>query len=1541
MICTGILHPDMVFDPVDPRQSFPDLEKGILQYWQEEDVFKRSIKKHCVPGDVLDTHGQKGCIAENFSFYDGPPFATGLPHYGHLLAGTIKDVIPRYQTMRGKKVERRFGWDCHGLPVENLVEQEQGLKSKKDIEAKGVRWFNDQCRSSVQRYTKEWRKTVERMGRWVDMDWDYRTMDPDFMESIWWAFQELWNKGLIYEGHKAMHICPRCVTPLSNFEVTLGYSDRTDLSTIATFPLVEDPNVVLLAWTTTTWSLPGDLWLGLGPNIHYVRVKQEGDDHTYIVAKKLVEEIFKGKNYEVMGDIDAHTLIGKKYLPLFDYFVKTPMRLTLKAGKPRTFGETAFDIIFHPEVSEEEGTGIVHFANTNAEDGFLIAKERGVDLLYYFGVDGRFYPEVRDFAGLSIKPMEGDPMATDKVIIKKLQEMGRLFTSYEYKHSYPHCWRCESPLLNYVGNSWFVAVEKIKQDILQQNTKTTWVPEHIRDGRFGQWLTNARDWAISRARYWGTPLPIWRCEETGEIEVIGSRDELMRKCPVRFTKLTVLRHAESEGNLTPIYQGDDPGTNLTMKGKKQAKEVARSLRASSATQNESRSFLRILTYWFSTRPAKRDSLEQNIHVIYTSPLARAQQTAEVIAKKTGAKIIIDPRLREVHFGEWEGKTVDFSDLTFVKERRAHKIEKGKPESIYHFEGMETWESVQERIKTFMEDILPKHRGEHVVVVTHADPVINIKHYFTKEDPLKLSHQPYPEKAKPYVYFFDHERNAALDLHKDTVDDLAWCSGSPVGAVEMTLVRHGETDWNKNRKPQGGDVDTSINETGRKQAEELAEQLKGKKFDVIISSTLKRATETADILADRLHILQRENWPEVRERMIGDWSGKDMEQIFTENPPASPSIKSCFLHHETPPNGESLSAFLFRVSNAIEKLVQEHAGKRVLLVTHGGTSRAFQFLLKRTSYTEAASWYPERGKIYNFTINPFMRRIPDVLDCWFESGSMPYAQSHYPFEMSGGRAPQRGAPTDPPGFPADFIAEGLDQTRGWFYTLMVLSTALFQKPAFRNCIVNGIVLAEDGKKMSKRLKNYPEPDLVMDKHGADAMRFTLMASPAVRGESLRFSEKAVEETVRRVILPLWNTYSFFILHANEAQWEPDVMLRSDAKQSEASRLEAHRAGGAEHPGASHPVPFEMPTRPADAGLGAPQGDMDHPLDSWIRAEVQDLANRMTKELDRYDLSATCSELYETLDALTNWYVRRSRRRFAGKEGDAERRVALGTLYDVLLTFSKVLAPFCPFITDAIYLNLVPGEHDSIHLSEWPKMRELTQEEKAMIQKTHLLRTIVSLGMGLRAEANVKVRQPLQKIEVALPQNLRTSKLSPGEQEILAHELNIKEVRLLSDASHLADRIVQVDARKAGPRLGGKVQEIIKAAKAGEFQEDSDGTIIIRGEKLSRDEASIVYRGKEGQAIASEKGVVIGLDTAITEELKLEGLARDIIRGIQALRKERDLKVSDRIHLMKGEGIEEVLAHCKELIEKETSGSFDQKEATLTVQISVEGEEVIVV
>jgi len=1489
-----------MFDPVAPKQRLPELEEGILRYWQEEDIFKRSLRLRSEgTGDLLD--GPVGGKGEAFSFYDGPPFATGLPHYGHLLAGTIKDVIPRYQTMRGKYVERRFGWDCHGLPVENLVEKEQNIASRREIEEMGVDKFNALCRSSVQRYTKEWRTVVSRMGRFVDMDNDYRTMDPEYMESIWWVFNQLHTNGLVYEGRKAMQVCPRCETPLSNFEVTQGYKDVTDLSVTVKFELrkegketkeTEETKEYLLAWTTTPWTLPGNLFLAVDPKMKYV--KWHYDKETYILSEKIFTQrmdpesplrpnpIFyaKAKNIgepkshnESIEVISAKSLIGRQYIPLFPYFTEE-------------YGKKAFRVVGADFVTAEDGTGIVHIAPGFGEDDYKVGLREKVPILQHVTMEGKFVDAVTDFRSKDVKPVD-DPSSTDRLVANWLDEHKLLFAQKMFSHSYPHCWRCDSPLLNYATSSWFVNVSKIKEDILASNAKTTWVPAHVRDGRFGKWLTGARDWAISRNRYWGTPLPIWRCNETKDLTVIQSRDELMAQQRIRFTKVSVLRHGESEGNLVPVYQGTCPGTHLTATGKKQAAAAADFLNAG------------------------------EISAIYCSPLDRTKETAAIIAKATGAPVIVDERLHEVTFGDYEGKTVDFSDLTFVKARRAHKLETNAPESIYHFPGMETFGAVHERISAFLEEVLPRYRGGHIVIVTHADPLQNIQHFFTLEDPMKLNHRPYPRYAEPVTFFWDHCTQSQLDLHKHVVDDITWGASEQKNDIQLTLVRHGETDYNAKDIVNGGNVDTLLNETGRSQVRVLAKKLKKKKYDVIISSNLKRAVETAEILSAELKVPHVAKWKELRERDMGDWSGKPEQKYRTTLP--NGVIASPGLSPSTPPGGESFEAFLRRLEGALQRIRAEYPGKRVLVACHGGPLKCLQALVDNLSLAEAAALAPKNAEAIDLKLPALMQRIPEVLDCWFESGSMPYAQDHYPFDFKnfpeGPKAignwqlakPKANSYKPPAHFPADFIAEGMDQTRGWFYTLMILSTALYKQPAFLNCIVNGIVLAEDGKKMSKRLKNYPEPTEVVHRHGADAVRFTLMSSPAVRGEDLRFSETLVSETVRSVLLPLWNVYSFFVTYANAAKFEPVVIRRHS----------------------------------------------NHPLDRYIRAEVQDLVNRITRELDRYDLSAACSEMHDTIDALTNWYVRLSRRRFAGKGAvdeedtspsaelsthEGEQTEALATLYDVLLTICQVLAPFCPFITDAIYVNLVPEDHGSVHLTNWPDCKELTTEERALIERNRLLRLIVSLGLGIRGAKKLKVRQPLARALVALPPALAKIALTEGDRDLLKNELNVKDLEFAADPGTLAERFAQVDARKVGPRLGARVQEIIKAGKAGDFTVREDGAVLILDEVLAPDEVNITYRSREGEDIAADKGVVVSMETTVTEALKREGLARDLIRAVQKIRKEAGLHFADSIAL-EIDDLQQILQEHGNVIAQETHAVLQENDGN-PVRVNIDGSDVTV-
>ncbi|PIP65257.1 hypothetical protein COW95_02820, partial [Candidatus Peregrinibacteria bacterium CG22_combo_CG10-13_8_21_14_all_49_11] len=637
------------------------------------------------------------------------------------------------------------------------------------------------------------------------------------------------------------------------------------------------------------------------------------------------------------------------------------------------------------------------------------------------------------------------------------------------------------------------------------------------------------------------------------------------------------------------------GTDLTKRGREQAKQAAK---------------------WLQKQKG------EPVSIIYCSPLARTRQTAELLGKITGAQVLVDDRLRETGFNECDGKPVVHDE-----DKKFRRLRKASARGEDVTSPWESWQEMEERICSFFEEILPKHRSEHIVIVSHGDPLNNIHHFFTQDDPGKIVEQPMPTYAVPKAYFWDHTRQAQMDLHKDVIDDIL-IEGSPSeNSVQVVLMRHGETDWNKEGKAQGGEADLPLNDTGKKQAHDAAKKFKDETFDAIICSDMKRAVETAEIISKQIGVPIQAKWKELRERYLGEWGGERLDTVCEKFPLPS-NDKTLSFHYGTPKDGESFSDFLARAQHVREKMLEEFAGKKILVVAHSGTVRGMQAVGNNLTYREALAFSPKNTHTYPLSLHPLQKRISDVFDCWFESGSMPYAQENYPYGY--------GSENGPPGFPADFIAESLDQTRGWFYTLMVLSTALFHKPAFFNCICSGMILAEDGKKMSKSLKNYPDPNELLERQGADALRFELMSSPLVHADILKFSEQKVQKVVQTTLLPLWNAYSFFVTYANAANFRP-----------------------------------------------SPQHSVSsHPLDRWIRAELQDLTNRMTAELDRYDVSATCAQMHDTIDALTNWYIRLSRRRFAGKDarGHTQEQVqGLQTLYDVLMHLCQLLAPFCPYIT----------------------------------------------------------------------------------------------------------------------------------------------------------------------------------------------------------------------------------------------------------------------
>jgi isoleucyl-tRNA synthetase len=1075
-------------------------EEEILAFWEKNEIFQKTIDKEAPNGTYV--------------FYDGPPFATGLPHYGHLMQGTVKDAIPRYQTMKGKSVRRQWGWDCHGLPIENLMEKELSLKNKQDIEDYGIERFNEAAKSSVLRYDTEWKEIVPRVGRFIDMDKSYKTMDWTYSESIWWAFDTLYKKGLIYEGYKAMHICPRCETTLANSEVAQGYKDVKDISAIAKFELVDEPGTYVLAWTTTPWTLPGNVALAVGEDIEYIKIKNLPEASIIEEGKKV--PVFKREYYWVSKDVfdrkataitkrdgDEQDIfsfegvlvkktgekekgayfVGEEYRPLFGYFAEKEELENKKNG---------WKIYAAKFVTTEEGTGVVHIAPAFGEDDMNLGKEKELPFVQHVKMNGMFTDDVTDFKGLYVKPKDA-PQSTDIEIIKHLAHEGTLFHKEKYEHSYPHCWRCDTPLLNYAASSWFVKVTALKDKIIEENNKVRWIPETVKTGRFGKWLEGARDWAISRSRYWGAPLPVWKCDSCEEVHSIGSIAELQEKLPRSKNTYHIVRHGEAESNVNGIVSSKVGNPHrLTEKGKEQAKQAAGKLR------------------------------DANITHIFASDFVRTRETAEIIAEELGldkTAIIFDERLREIQAGDMEGKPVQayYDYFASIEEQFKKALPNG-----------ETAEDIKTRMADFLFDIDSKYKNANILVVSH-------------EHPLWL--------LAAGSKGMDAERAAALK-----------------GEKEREFIVNGE----------------------------------------------------------------------VRELPFMPFPHNNEYEIDLHRPYIDEVVYPC---------------------------------------SCGGT----------------------------------MKRIEDVFDCWFESGSMPYSQFHYPFENED---------LFKQNFPADFIAEGLDQTRGWFYTLLVLSVGLFDKSPYRNVMGTGLILAEDGQKMSKRLKNYPDPLYIVNKYGADALRYYILSSPVIHGEELRFSEKGVDEVFKKITLRLNNVYSFYEMYAGE-----DVS-RDAYKKS------------------------------------------DNVLDAWMVSRLSECVSEIEKEMDRYQLDKAVRPIMDCIDDLSTWYVRRSRDRFKA-EGGEDKMYALSTTRYALETIARAMAPFMPFIAEQVYRD-VKASNDpvSVHLADWP---ELPKADNELLQNMKATRSIVEAGLSVRAKAGIKVRQPLQTLSYT------GAKLSDAYEALIQDEVNVKEVK----------------------------------------------------------------------------------------------------------------------------------------------------------------------
>ncbi len=1006
------------YPDVSPKADYPAIEAAILERWEREGTFQASIDN------------REG--AEEYIFNDGPPFANGLPHYGHLLTSYVKDVVPRYQTMRGKKVDRRFGWDCHGLPAEMPIEQELGVSGRAAITEFGIEAFNTACRSSVLRYTGEWEDYITRMGRWVDFDDDYKTMDTSYMESVIWAFKRLWDKGLIYDAKRVMPYSWGAQTPLSNFEIRMDDATRPRQDPALTVTLeldapfhvdgVADRPTDILIWTTTPWTLPSNLAAAVGPDVQYVVVDRRGADgelRRWILGADAVDgyapqiaehrsdadEPTGERGFSIVATVPGSALVGLTYKPLFDFFADTP---------------DAFRVLGAEFVDTADGTGIVHMAPGFGEEDFNVSQANGI-MTVPVPVDdaGEFTDEVPPYAGMNV--FDANP-----VVIKDLKARGVVVRHDTYEHNYPHCWRTDTPIIYRAIPSWYVEVTKFRDRMVELNEEINWIPGHVQKGAFGKWIEGARDWSISRNRFWGAPIPVWQSDnpEFPRTDVYGSIADL-----------------------------------------------------------------------------------------------------------------------EADFG---------------------------------------------------------------VEVT--------------------------------------------DLHRPFIDD---------------LVRPNPDD----------------------------------------------------------------------------------------------------------PSGESM-----------------------------------------------------------------MRRVPEVLDCWFESGSMPYAQLHYPFEN------KQQFEDD---FPADFIVEYIGQTRGWFYTLHVLSTALFDRPAFENVICHGIVLDASGRKQSKRLRNYPDPQEMFDKVGSDAMRWFLVGSPVLRGENLRVNEDGsqIVEQIRTVLNPIWSAFYFFTLYAN-----------------------------------------------ADGVQATFRTDSTDLLDRYVLAKTRQLVDSVTDALDSYRLADASDAVLTFIEALNNWYIRRSRDRFWGTGGEDNEQDAFDTLYTVLVTLSKVVAPLLPFLAEEIHGALAGGE--SVHLADWPDAEQFPADD-ALVASMDRAREVVTAALSLREDAGLRSRLPLSSLTVAGAGLDGVGALT----DLIADEVNVKQVVIADDLGDYAQFTLKPNGRALGPRIGKDVQAVIKAAKAGDWTSNDDGTVACAGHVLAGDDFELALQPAEGVSAAGLRtnDAVVVLDTELTPELESEGLARDLVRAIQQARRDADLNVSDRITL----------------------------------------------
>ncbi len=1079
--------------------KLPEMEEKVLAYWDERNIFEKSLAQ------TAD--------GKPFTFYDGPPFATGLPHYGHILASTVKDLVPRYQTMNGRFVRRRWGWDCHGLPIEEVVERKLGISGKKQIEAIGVKKFNETCRSMVLTFAHEWRAMVRRIARWVDFDNSYKTLDADYMESVWWGFKQIYDKGLVYEGRKVLMYCPRCETPLSNFEVAMdnSYKDVQEETVYVKFRvkvegqtkglnLPPNKNTFLLAWTTTPWTLPGNVALAINRDINYGVYEQGGEAFIMAVDRA------KGSGFNEAPRVvwPGNQLVGIEYEALY--------------GDSTIENDKSYQVYSASFVTTEEGTGIVHIAPVYGEDDYQLGVREGLPIVPLLDEKGVFTDKAPELVrGMYFKDSE-------RFIKNDLEKRGLLYKRQQLVHSYPFCWRCGTMLYYSAIPAWFINVQEIKKGMLDtNNAEIRWYPEHLKHGRYEKSIESAPDWNISRNRYWGNPVPVWKCEKCGRIEAVGSLDELSEKAGGARNRYWVMRHGEAESNMFDILDsGQRKYLHLTPRGKEQVHASIEKFKKELACEHK------------------------KIDLVIASDIVRTQDTEHIVASVlTGEKELTDTRLEEIHLGP---------TLTGYKDEKYRDM---FPTLRSRFEGApeggESLRDVRTRVWEFLKECEEKFEGKNILIVSHEYPI-----------------------------------------------------------------------WMLTQAAEGWSEARAIAEAEAREGREEG---------------------------DRGFI----SFAEVRTLNVMDIPRNDTGEADLHRP-------------------------------YIDEIAFPCGGRDGKKEKCDGT----------------------------------MVRTPEIFDSWIEAGSMPFAEYHYPFENKEAFHKR---------FPAQFVAEYIAQTRAWFQLTHVVSYILFGHAPFENVVTTGTILAEDGQKMSKSKGNFPDPKLLIDKFGADALRFYLMNSVVMQADNFNFSEKGVQDVYRKVSLLLTNVYKYFATYKED---------------------DGDEKGGT--------------ARENDAGEDGGEGNL---LDLWIRTRTGELVEMVTAAFDGYDTVRATRAIQEYVDDLSTWYLRRSRKRKDPAFFETMRRT--------LLVVAKTIAPVMPFLADALYLELADGDMpESVHLAEWPKAEfSLGEKERAaLIAGMAEARRLASIGLARRAEAKIKVRQPLAKLivrdkNVALDGN-------GGLLAILKSEVNVKEV-----------------------------------------------------------------------------------------------------------------------------------------------------------------------